>query len=909
MNSCGENKPTKITAEAVEALQTAIGKDKVSSCEAGSKIKAGVCVRPTTVDEIKEIVRFAKNNNYSISSSNNSAWALDGSRAIEGGILVCMKKFNEIADIDYISMSVKVGVGCKWKDVVEACSKAGFTVGSRPSDLDSSVGSWVVANGMGVGSYKYGSAKDNVLNLQVVTEDATVVETGYDKIGYYMSGYNLTQLFSGSEGTLGIVANVTLKLTPAGFSKSVAYEFADVKEMHEPIQKVVHHASVKPMDISFCSSRKTLLFQLQGAPEFMDLEEQEIDAIIGESATKVSESDAQALWNTRSDSKNKRASAIVPAKEWGCFAPDLSGDFYGSIIDRSTALFFSKEDKSALQEKASKYGGRAISCVEFDWSPKFIEDADAKNADLSRTVTPAIIAELEEIVGAKNVNTNGMDLILYSKDMAPLPKMAGLAFNNLPDVVVRPSKIEEISKIVALAYKHGIPVIPRGNSSWGLGGCQPTNKGIVIDMSSKFDKIMKIDTEGMSVKVGAGCTWKVLLEACMKKGFIVGSMPSSFPSATLGAWLSTNGMGIGSYKYGSAKDNVLSMEVVLCDGTILKTGDDNMGTYKAGYNLNQIFAGSEGTLAVFGTITFRLYPMGEIRPLAYEFEGELKNANEAIQKVVNHPSVKPLHISFSDALHFANQKKAGFHAPDVKNVLLLTLQGDKKFNDLEEKTLDDLVLSTGAKKLPAELGEHEWEERCYEFRARRVGVGEIPAEVIVPTHEWGNFTDECYKGFEVMKMEAGGVIGVVVDRNTALFMPYYFKDDESLLGMTAFAFNFYLGDRAMAYGGRTTGFGIFFAWNLDNIHDEDTVLYMRQLKTLMDPHDVVNPGHVVCGMTRFGVNMSKSLMGLGSGLMQLMKKMLPKNTTFHDNKVRFRYNELEERKAADRVHELGNGAQ
>lgn len=158
-----------------------------------------------------------------------------------------------------------------------------------------------------------------------------------------------------------------------------------------------------------------------------------------------------------------------------------------------------------------------------------------------------------------------------------------------------------------------------------------------------------------------------------------------------------------------------------------------------------------------------------------------------------------------------------------------------------------------------------------------------------------------------MKMELGGVIGEVVDRNTSLFMPYYFKDDESLLGMTAFAFNFYLGDRAVEYGGRTTGFGIFFAWNLDNVHDANTVSFMRGFKTFQDPHDVMNPGHVVCGMTRFGVNMSHGLMTLGSALMQMVKKIMPPNTTFADNIERFKENRTDEAKVEDRKHVLGRG--
>ncbi len=436
----------------------------------------------------------------------------------------------------------------------------------------------------------------------------------------------------------------------------------------------------------------------------------------------------------------------------------------------------------------------------------------------------------------------------------------------------------------------------------------PTNGGIVMDLSSKMNKIYDIDTDNMVVKVGAGCTWKAVLDACMKKGFIVGSYPSSFPAATLGAWMATNGMGNGNYKYGSAKDNVMNIQAVLSDGSVINTGYDKVGSYMTAFNLNQFFSGSEGTLCVFGVFTLRIHPMGVVKPVAYEFP-TLKDLNAPIQAIAAHPSIKPLHIAYSDELHFANQRKAGLHAPDVKNVLLTTLQGDEKFVALEEAELDKIVLGLGGTKISDEIAAHEWDERCYEFRARRAGVGSIPAEVITPLAVWGEFTDECYKAFDVMKMEAGGVIGTVVDRNTALYMPYYFKDDESLLGMTAFAFNFYLGDRAAEYGGRTTGFGVFFAWNLDVVHDKETADFMRMLKTNLDANDVINPGHVVCGMTRFGIDMNKSVMGLGSKFMQGAKKLLGKNTTFQDNLVRFRYNKMEERKAADRVHKLGDGTE
>ena len=283
--------------------------------------------------------------------------------------------------------------------------------------------------------------------------------------------------------------------------------------------------------------------------------------------------------------------------------------------------------------------------------------------------------------------------------------------------------------------------------------------------------------------------------------------------------------------------------------------------------------------------------------------------NEPIQDTVNDAYVRPLHIAWSDHLHFEGQRKAGWHAPDVTNLWLVTIQGDEKHNALEEAFIDAVAEKYGGRKVAYEIADHEWEERCYEFRARHVGVGEIPAEVIVPTHDWGAFTDRCYDGFKEMKMEAGGIIGVMVDRSTTLFMPYYFKDDEMLTGMLSFGYNFYLGDIAAEYGGRSTGLGVFFAWNLDNIHSAATVGKMRELKTVLDPHDVVNPGHVVCGSTRFGIDLTKNLMGLGSTMMQVMKKLMPADRAFAYNRDRFRYDELEETKVLDRVHTLGDGTQ
>lgn len=907
-----------ITPEEIEHIASLIGTAKIENRD------GDVVAKPSNNEELGKIVASAISHGVSVYPLSRK------SSHTEGALLIDMSEMANIIDIDKTHMTVKVQAGCKFSALMKAVDDEGYTLGVIPAGECPTVEDWIYTEDAGIGSFKYGTVKDSVYNICAIDSNGRLLVTGFDDIGYYMSGFNLIQTLCASSARLAIVSEVTFKLHPKGVTKAVAYEFADSAKMQEAFVRIAHEPSVKPLQISFNGNLAVMAFQ--GEEEFVNVDIEAADAIMAEiGATKADQSVADDKFGNIAVGACVCPTAptmYVPLRNMDAFIVAAKGidDFKiaGNVPDKSTVAvkLTGVEDCDKYQlasDKAEEYGGRSsLRC------PSKYRDADTqafirriecgfmgrevKEPKLSRTVDDRIIAELKAIVGEKNVTTSSMDKILYCHDMAPLPKEAGLAFNNVPDVIVRPETTKQIAGVVALAYKHGIPVVPRGSASWGLGGCMPTAGGIILDMASKMKKVVEINEEDLYVKVQAGCTWKNLLEACMKKGYIIGSYPSSFPSGTIGAWYSTNGMGIGSYKYGSARENVLNAEVIVDDGSIVTTGWDDMGSYRASFNLNQFFSGAEGTLGFIATFTMRIHPMGEVRPLAFEFDA-LKDMNEPMQALVANASVKPLHVAWSDYLHFENQHKAGVHAPDVKNLWLVTLQGDAKHNDMEEAAVTAMAEAAGGRKISNEIADHEWDERCYEFRARRVGVGEIPAEVIVPTVNWGEFTDRCYEGFKEMKMEAGGVIGVLVDRSTALFMPYYFKDDEMLTGMLAFGFNFYLGDVAAEYGGRSTGFGVFFAWAMDVIHNHETAAKTREIKTVLDPHDVVNPGHVTCGMTRFGVDMNKSLMSMGSALMQIMKKLLPADKTFEKNLKRFRYDDLEHNKTLDRVHKLGDGTQ
>ena len=409
----------------------------------------------------------------------------------------------------------------------------------------------------------------------------------------------------------------------------------------------------------------------------------------------------------------------------------------------------------------------------------------------------------------------------------------------------------------------------------------PAFGGILIDMSGSMNKILKIDKENLFVTAQAGATWKDVYDACLKEGLLLGAYPSSFPSATLAGWISTAGIGIGGYKYGSAGNEIRNLKVVMADGSVIETGFDDLCDNGAGYSLNWLLVGAEGTLGVIAEVTFKLEPGPEVmRAISYDFPS-IEAMAEPLMKLSRSRKVVPLHIGFSDGAHFEMLRKAGKHAPEVGSLLNLMLEGDEELVNYEEENLDLIMVEKyGAKKMEADVAAHEWDERSYEFRAREMGLGHIPGEVVVPIKHIKEFTQKTYALMDDLKME-GGMVGMVADRNTVMFMPYYFFNPSRLISLTAFSFNKKFSDLSMKYGGRPLGFGIFFASNLGPIRGEG-VKVMKSIKDAVDPKDIMNPGTLLATVTRQNISIPPLLFNLGMDMMGVVKKMLPRETLVDD---------------------------
>lgn len=516
-------------------------------------------------------------------------------------------------------------------------------------------------------------------------------------------------------------------------------------------------------------------------------------------------------------------------------------------------------------------------------------------ADTSEKSQDSYVKKLEAAIGAENVKTSKMERLLYSHDLAPLPKEAQVAFNVIPDVVVRPRSAEDVAKIVQIANQDKVPITPRGASTWGLAGSTPYKGGILIDVMSGMNKILSIDEENMTITCQAGASWKQVYDAAWEKGFLLGSYPSSYPSATVAGWISTAGIGVGNYKYGSAGDNIRSMKVVIPDGTIIETGFPTLSDNMSGYNLNRLFVGAEGTLGVICEVTFKLTPRPEVlRPLAYAYPS-LDKLQEPI-KDITRSRVSPLHIAWSDNNHFKFLKKVHPNAPDVGSLLLITLEGDKAVVDYEEKVIDEIAARYGGVKQSAEISQHEWDERSYEFRVREVGLGSVPMEVLVPLSSYAAMTKDLYDLMKSMKME-GAIIGIMADRNTVMFMPYYVYDAESLTKtVTSLSFNVKCGDLAYKNKGRMLGgFGLFFGSLLKDVRKEGYAVEVA-IKNALDPNEVMNPGKLLGMKTRFGLPVSAGLLGFGMSTMAAVKKIMPADKNIDAKAKDYALEELDKEK-------------
>jgi glycolate oxidase len=214
-------------------------------------------------------------------------------------------------------------------------------------------------------------------------------------------------------------------------------------------------------------------------------------------------------------------------------------------------------------------------------------------------ISHVVIEKMQTIVGATNVLADEENLYKYSHD-----ETEDLSF--LPDIVVKPATTSEISQIMQFCSAEGIPVTARGAGTGLSGAALPIHKGILLSME-RLNNILNIDDRNFQAIVEPGVIVQVLQDAAIEKGLFYPVDPASKGSCTIGGNIAQSAGGLRAVKYGTTRENILNLEVVLPTGEIIWTGA-NVLKYSTGYNLTQLMVGSEGTLGIVTKAVVKLRP-------------------------------------------------------------------------------------------------------------------------------------------------------------------------------------------------------------------------------------------------------------------------------------------------------------
>ena len=272
------------------------------------------------------------------------------------------------------------------------------------------------------------------------------------------------------------------------------------------------------------------------------------------------------------------------------------------------------------------------------------------------------IRKIESLAGKERCFFSPEDLLVYSYD-ANAEKRAQ------PEGVVSPITTEEVAAILKLANEYDVPVTPRGGGSGYTGGCIPVQGGIVMAMD-RFNSILEIDSDNYLVITEPGVVTQELQEAVDKIGLMYPPDPASTNFSTIGGNIAENAGGIRAVKYGVTKNYVMGLEVVLPTGEVLHTGSKCIKDV-VGYNLTELFVGSEGTLGVITKAIVKVVPKPEARRTMTATFATLEKAAEAV-KAIYATGVRPATLEFLDRISVeAVEKAIGFGATPEDGALLL----------------------------------------------------------------------------------------------------------------------------------------------------------------------------------------------------------------------------------------------
>ena len=454
-------------------------------------------------------------------------------------------------------------------------------------------------------------------------------------------------------------------------------------------------------------------------------------------------------------------------------------------------------------------------------------------------ITKKDVDQLCNITGKENVLTTVEELVAYSYDATN--------WSHMPEVVVFPTDAEQISGILQLANEKEIPVTPRGGGTNVSGGSIPIKGGIVL-CTTRMNRIIDINKNNLNATVEPGVILQDFQAVLAKEGLFFPPDPQSFAGCTMGGVVAENSGGPSCLKYGVTKQYVLGLEVVLADGRAVKLGGLTPKN-RTGYELMMLFTGSEGTLGVISKITLRLLPEPKTNKTIVAVFGDVAEAGETVSEIIA-GGVLPSKVEFVDNWTF--EKFRGLLPDKILDnsqvILLIQVDGlpETVVAEIEEiiEVCKNSAREVRVAEDPAEA-EKYWQARSAHFSDISSRTHTIVNEdVSVPRDRIADFiriSQESAKKYDVPISFAGHV----GDGN---FHPVVLSDNRDKEHFErALKCVDEIIETAISLGGVLSGehgIGLEKQRFLKKAMDPVAIDIMKQIKGLLDPKHILNPGKI-----------------------------------------------------------------
>jgi glycolate oxidase len=462
-------------------------------------------------------------------------------------------------------------------------------------------------------------------------------------------------------------------------------------------------------------------------------------------------------------------------------------------------------------------------------------------------ITAHVKTKLIEIFGRENYDDSEAGRLVYSYDATP-------QFQSLPDGVISPDNVKQVSDIVKVCNEHNIPIIPRGSGTNLCAGTCPTEGGLVL-LFRHMNRILEIDEENLTVTVQPGVITLDMINEVEAKGLFYPPDPSSMKISTIGGNINENSGGLRGLKYGVTRDYVIALEIVLANGDIIRTGG-KLAKDVAGYDLTRLFVGSEGTLGIITEATLKLIPMPEAKKTMLALYQDIDAAARSVSNIIANKII-PTTLEFLDqpTLQVVEDFAQIGLPTNVQAVLLIEQDGPEQVVERDMQRIAELCMLEQAVSVEvAQSEEHAMALRT----ARRAALSALarlkPTTILedatVPRSEIAKMVrsiNEIAAKYDVNIC----TFGHAGDGNLHPTCPTDSRNHDEIERVEkAFAEIF---EKAVELGGTITGehgVGVMKAPYLELKLGEQGIAAMRSIKAAFDPNNIMNPGKVFAKESR-----------------------------------------------------------